>query len=284
MAVRGAKVQPDALAQLIDRADKVVVYQSGTGGNVLYESGERADLDALRTALAVNRPEDDVHCMCVGSPMIKLFRDGQEIGRVTNHHAVLLRCNLWKSDAPLKDSETFLKWFDERKIPSPRAEWDENRRRDLEHEAHRKKWLAAMPASLPPLWQAAEQAHRPDLDPLRAALGKEFPDEHARAMALFAWYGSGAGPWSGYPGYESVAEDLLLDFPTETLLKAIEGRELTPAQTEGVARFFGGWTFSKKRPNDLKLLRAELKKKLLEHSLTGDDEDKHGRARHAFAE
>jgi hypothetical protein len=141
-----------------------------------------------------------------------------------------------------------------------------------------------MPASLRPLWQAAEQAHRPDLDPLRDALSKEFPDALARAMALFGWYGSGAGPWSGYPGYESVAEELLLDLPTQALLKAIEGRELTPAQTEGVARLFGGWTFNKKRPNDRKLLPAELKKRLLEHSLKGDDEDKHGRARHAFAE
>lgn len=75
---------------------------------------------------------------------------------------------------------------------------------------------------------------------------------------------------------------MLIDYSTAELLAAIEGEELTTAETEGIARLFGGWTFSQLRPNDRHLLSAELKSGLLKHSLASPDEDKLGRARRAF--
>jgi hypothetical protein len=276
-------VRPDELATLIDRSDKVVILGSPmSGAPVLYESKERQDLDALKWATRVSVPDEDVHCLCLGSPAIDLYSRGQRIGRITNHHAKLLRCELWKSDAPLLDSEAFLKWFDDRKIAGPRAEWDDAIKRQQQREAERQRWLDAMPKALKPLWPTVEQSFDADVTPLDHAMAKEFPDEQDRIRALLSWYGSGAGPWSGHPAYEGVAESLLLRYPTRSLLTAIEGRELSPTQTEGAARLFGGWSFSQARPNDLRLLQEELKQRLLAHSLKSSDEDKRARAQCAF--
>lgn len=121
-----------------------------------------------------------------------------------------------------------------------------------------------------------------DVKPLRQPLEKGIPDVHARIRALLTWYGSGAGPWSGFAGYEQAPEDLLLDYPTADILAAIQEATLTPAQTEGAARLFGGWTFSQKRPNDLKLLPRELNKALLEHVMQSKYEFNRDSAKHTF--
>jgi len=143
-----------------------------------------------------------------------------------------------------------------------------------------------MPKSVRQLWEQAVHGWPiPNVKPLRAALAKEFPDSHQRILALFSWYGSGDGPWSGFDSvYETAAEELLLDFPTPDLIAAAQADNLTDAQIEGAARLFAGWSFSQRRPDDLKTLPAALKKKLLDHSLKSKNEDKLGRARNAFAQ
>jgi hypothetical protein len=147
------------------------------------------------------------------------------------------------------------------------------------------RWREAMPKSIVPLWDnVMGAAFEPDIAPLRAALAKEFPDARQRILALFAWYGSGEGPWSGFPGYEEIAENLLLEYPTPDLVAAAQTEPLTEPQLEGAARLFGAWTFGQKRPADLEALPAALKKKLLDHSLKSTDKDKLGRARSAFGE
>lgn len=144
------------------------------------------------------------------------------------------------------------------------------------------RWLAAMPSALKSLWSPVLKGGlKPNLDPLRAALSTEFPDERTRILALYAWFGSGEGPWSGFPSYEMVAEELLLDFHTEALIKAAEASG-SAQQLEGAARLFGGWEFSQRRPSDLARLPPDLKQRLLTHSLKSTDEDKRSRARHAF--
>ena len=97
-----------------------------------------------------------------------------------------------------------------------------------------------MPSALKPLWpQMLKDMLKPNLDPLRTGLSRQYPDEQTRILALYAWFGSGEGPWSGFPGYEIVAEELLLEFQTEALIKAAEATG-SAQQLEGAARLFGG--------------------------------------------
>lgn len=282
------EVEPSQLAGLIDRADRLVVRQAPyDSAPVLFESADRRDLDALKAALRVKRPDQYEHCRCDGTPAVYLYAGGEEVGRLTNHHAKRIRCSLWDSDATLLDADAWLAWFDARNIPSPRKEYEDGLRREKKWEADEARWLAAMPAAVRPLWPAAmaelNRDYRSEFPVLRAALERDIPDQPARIRTILAWFGSGAGPWSGFPHYESVAERLLLGYPTAGLVAAVEGRELTPAETEGAARLFGGWDFSVSRPDDLKQLSPELRVRLLAHSLATTDEDKRGRARRAFA-
>jgi hypothetical protein len=103
---------------------------------------------------------------------------------------------------------------------------------------------------------------------------KQFPDEQTRILALYAWFGSGEGPLSGFPSYEMVAEELLLYSQTEALIETAKATK-TAQQLEGAARLFGGWTFRQSRPSDLARLPPNLKQRLL----VGSGASRPGKAR-----
>ena len=279
-------VEPAKLAALIKEADKIVVSDSlMEGAKVLFTSTAPQDIAEFNNALTVEPPKEWFHCMCIGTPAVRLYRGDTELALVTNHHGLSVRCSLWSSDAMLKDPEKWLQWFDARKMTEPRKEFDDMAASAKKREISYARWLAAMPKSVLALWERAVRDHpSPNVKPLRTALAKEFPDIRHRIMALFSWYGSGEGPWSGFPSYESVAEELLLDIPTSDLVAAAQADNLNDAQLEGAARLFGGWDFSQRRPDDRKTLPAALKKKLLDHSLKSKNNDKLGRAKRVFAQ
>lgn len=279
-------VDPAKLAERIKQADKIVVSESPMkDAKVLFTSTAPKDIAEFNDALTVAPPKGWFHCMCIGTPAVRLYRGDTELALVTNHHGRSVRCSLWTSDAMLKDPEKWLLWFDARNLPEPRKEVDDMAARAKQGEISYARWCAAMPKSLQPRWERATRDEvLPNVKPLRAALAKEFPDTGQRILALFSWYGSGAGPWSGFPSYESAAEELLLDIPTLDLIAAAQADNLTETQLEGAARLFAGWSFSQRRPDDRKTLPAALKKKLLDYSLKSKDEDKLGRAKDAFAQ
>jgi hypothetical protein len=271
------------LAKLIDRADKLIVLEGPREGcAVLFESSDRKDLNALRASLRVEDPKVHEHCKCDGTPAIVLYANKERIGQITNHHAKLIRCDLWESDARLAEVEPFLKWFDDRKLTGPRKEYEAGIERDKQWKENQRKWVEALPPAVRKFGPLTLRPSSPNLALLAEALEKEIPDKNERILALFAWFGSGEGPWSGIPAYEENAERMILDYSTKELLAAIEGKELTAAQTEGVARLFAGYHFSLRRPNDLQLLPDELKARLLKHAMASTDEDKRSRAHGAF--
>jgi hypothetical protein len=113
-------------------------------------------------------------------------------------------------------------------------------------------------------------------------LESAYPDSVARALVLFAWFGSGKGPWNGHPAYESVAEDLLMALPLADLLRALESPGFSDQQLEVAARFFAGWDRSRKRRWDLARLPESIRRRLLEHSMQSTDSDRRSRAKAAF--
>lgn len=277
-------VVPAELVALLEQADRIVVFESpAKGAKVLFTSTAPNDIAEFSEAVTVLPPEEWFHCMCIGRPAVRLYRGDTELALVTNHHGTSVRTSLWTSDAMLKNPETWLQWFDARRMPEPRKEVEDSAAQAKQEEASSARWRAAMPKSVRPLWErAVRDETAPDVQPLRAALTTELPDLRQRILALFSWFGSGDGPWSGFPSYELAAEELLLDFPTADLVAAAQDANLTDTQLEGAARLFGGWDFSQRRPGDLATLPPALKKKLLDHSLESNDEDKRSRARRAF--
>lgn len=146
------------------------------------------------------------------------------------------------------------------------------------------RWRAAMPTSVRPVWSDQFMGMGDDLRPIRTALAKEFPDPQDRIRALLGWFGSGAGPWSGYPSYEGVVEELLLDYPTDEIVHAVVAGDRSEVQMEGAARLFAGWEFNRRRPEGRAQIPEDLRKVLLAHSLKTNNSDKAKRAKRAFAE
>ena len=277
-------VSPEHLTDLIGDADRVLVTESPMkDAKKLFESRERKDLDALSTALVVVKPDEWFHCMCIGTPAIYLYKDDKLLAQISNHHGQSVRCSLWSSDAPISDTEKWLKWFDDRKIDGPRKEVEEMRESREQDARDWKRWIAAMPKALVPIWEDSRgQFGDVNTAPLVKALRESIPKKENQILALLEWFGSGAGPWSGFPSYESAAEELLLEYQIVEIVSAIENNELTAQQVEGAARLFGGWDFSQKHPKGLDQVPAEIKGSLWNHVKDTKDEDKLGRATRAF--
>jgi len=237
--------------------------------------------------IRIDPDESGFHCLCCGDPTLEFYRNDTRIASLSFHHGRSLRWpdGPWKGDGLLtQDSANFLiEWLAVRGVEGPRKERDGLLRHERPSNPSRDRWLTEMPAFLTPYWP-----DRPiffDADAIRTmntALTNQFPDEGERILALLNWFGSGAGPWSGFPYYESAAEELLLLHSTDAILKAIGDVELTNRQREGAARLFAGRQFRELRPDDLCLIPDGLKQDLLEHSMNCDDEDKKTQAERAF--
>jgi hypothetical protein len=277
-------VSSERLASLIGNANRVVVTESPfQDAKKLFESRDRKDLDALSKALEVTESDELFHCMCIGTPAIYIYKDEELLTEVTNHHGQSVRCTLWSSDACIKNVEVWLKWFDDRKIDGPRLEVNKRRKNDEQSHIARKKWIAAMPKGLDRFWESSlGQFGDVDTKPLAKALRASIPKRDDQILALLRWFGSGAGPWSGYPTYEQAAETLLLEYQLSEIISCVEIKNLSAEQIEGAARFLGGWHFAQKHPKGSDQLPVEIKKALLEHVRYTKDEDKLERAKNAF--
>jgi hypothetical protein len=277
-------VVPEDLRKILANADKIIVKAGPRWSRILFESTDKKDLESLWNSLTLECSAEWFHCMCVGDPAIHVYERGRERVVLTNHHGLSIRSSLWDSDVRILDTEKWLSWFDERQIAGPRQEVEATRTLQAQNEKDWERWLTAMPKALRTVWSnALSEFGKVDLHALRSELEANLPDTSERVLALLEWFGSGAGPWSGFPSYEAAAENLLLDFSTAQIIAAIQSQGLSPAQVEGAARLFAGWSFGKQRPEGLGDLPDALRKNLWHHSQNTEDKDKYARARSAFA-
>ena len=290
------RVKPEEISALIQAADKIVVYGVGyavadhvnpsPGHAVLYTSSDPKDISELKAALTIEVPKDWFRCACMPSIEIVLFRKGKNLGFISVYEGQVIGFSPWSSDARIQDVEKWLGWFDARKISGPRQEVQLERDQEEASRIAENRWMKAMPESLRPIWPKAIESMMPgqksDTKALELSLAKEYPDVPQRIRALMSWFGSGAGPWSGFPMYEQLAEEMLLEYRTDDLVAAVKDVKLSEQQTEGAARLFAGWDFNNRRPADNGLIPGDLKQVLLGHSLKSTDGDKVSRARAAF--
>jgi hypothetical protein len=269
------------LSALIRQADRIVVFERPfAGSRAIFSSTNRKDIEALNEALQVAPDPDDHSCLCADILTVRLYRGDSELVSITNHHGRYVGASIWSQGAVVTDPDRWLAWFSSHGMPQARQEFDADAAAETQSRVTYARWVAAAPRHAQPFLQ---EGHGVDTNGLREALENQFPDRRQRIVALFGWFGSGAGPWSGFPGNESIPEDYLLELPTADLVAAAARPDLSDAQLEGAARLFGGWPFANQRPQDLKALPPALKKKLLAHCLKSSDPDKLERARQAFA-
>ena len=286
-------IQVDELDSEIRKADRIVVkayvYDNRTRTEkILFSSTNKNDIVEFSESLVIERPSMSTAgtCACVGNPNIILFKGTTELLRITNHHGHSIRTNFWESglNIPIVNEKKWVTWFDKRGMPELRKNLEDDKKRAIKSKKDRERWLQAMPKSLKKLWSKDVSMFGvgEDISEYVRLLNQSMPNKEKRILALLHWFGSGAGPWSGYPAYESVAEDMLLEYNIEEITILIKKENLSLTQIEGVARLFGGWDFSKKHPKGLDKISKELKIQLWNHVKATDDRDKLGRAERAF--
>jgi len=118
---------------------------------------------------------------------------------------------------------------------------------------------------------------------MKEALEKAYPDGVERARALFMWYGRGVGVWSGFPAYETIAEDALMDTPIDGVLRALQGPSLSRPLLEGAARLLAGRSFATTYGHEVGSLPAELRQQLLKVGMETTNTDRIERAKAAFS-
>ena len=280
-----------ALDSLMDQVCAVRVLKDGCwgdallGNETLVEVCEPADIAALHTTLRiVDGPGG--HCMCFGGPTLEMLSgDRTRLALLGIHHGLAIRWNRWKDDARLIDGHLLLTWLAQRGVVGPLRDFEAQEALQRQGMQDWDRWLAAMPSALIPVWSGAlGQFGSVDIVPLRTVLEGGLPDESKRILALLEWFGSGAGPWSGFPSYEVAAEELLLGYSTARIIQAVESTRPSSAQLEGAARLFAGWSFGKQRPQGLKELPDALRKILWHHVKDTRDKDKLDRVTRAFSE
>ena len=244
----GLPVQGD-LDALFDAATEVRIREGGTvdgrslGGRLLarVRGGEIGELLRL---LALRPGGQPFHCMCHGDLALEIDRPagGAVVGV---HHGLSLRLHGWSSDVELADGRALLAWLAERGEPGPLEGFDAAVEAGRAAQGHRRTWLdAAPPILLPRLRElesdgmglprrAGHSLFAEALDLLRAA----YPSEAGLARALLVWLAHGAGPWSGFPAYEGLPQDLLEAVGVSTVIDAVEADAWTGPLLRGAARF-----------------------------------------------
>jgi hypothetical protein len=248
---------------------------------ILYTTEDRDEIAALAAALRTEPPSRSRgHCMCIGTLVFDF--EGPRPLVATLHHGESLRWGEAFENVELLDPDAVMDWLSARGMGFVREAYEADRRRTEEANTQELRWRAALPASLVPFFDAVAQGSDDDSWPkLTAAIEVEHPDPIERARVLLDLFGSGAGPWSGFPTYEMVPEQLLLDMPLDVLLAAI-GDEPDERRCEGAARLLCSWRFGRQRWADLAKIPEALRRRLLAHVEATPDEDKRGRARMAL--
>jgi hypothetical protein len=190
---------------------------------------------------------------------------------ITLHHGVSLGWKGSNGNHMLVRPEAVMDWLSARGMTFVREEYDEDERRGVESQKQQATWLAALPASLKPFADEMRQSGASSHPAWTAAVEAEFPDRVQRARAMLELFGSGVGPWSGYPSSEGVPQQLLLGEPLDVLFAAI-GDEPSDRVCEGAARLFASWDFRKRTRELRSTISDELRLRLLVH--VGTDPDK----------
>ena len=283
------------LQEALEGANRLHIRSGGTchrspeEENTLLDLRNEEVVSKIAQSIEINPDESGFHCMCCGNPTLEFYHDETLVASLGFHHARSLRWlgGEWEGNGGLltKDSADFLvKWMDDNGVSGPRKERGEMEAYRIQSEKDWNRWIAAMPESLKPIWEDAFGSFGDvNTEPLRKALEEEYPNQKERILSLFNWYGAGAGPWSGYPAYESAAEELLLEYEVEDLIEAIgDIHGLSSTQIEGAARLFGDWSFSQRKPDGRNKIPDSFKEVFWNQVKDTKDEDKLERAERVF--
>jgi len=273
------------LYDMIDEADTIKVIEPYELKRVLFSSSNKEDIKSFKEALTLVRlkPDEYYSLACIGSPVIYFYKNKKELTHILVRGSTNVGYETWPSDVPIKYLDKWLEWFDKRGMTMLREDVEREEKLIREGEIALKKWKEAVPDCFKKDWidnlRPRYLGEKVNVETLNNKFKSCNPDKFKRILVLLKWYGSGKGPWSGYPSYEEDAEKMLLKYSTKDILDTVKSASLSNVQKEGLARLFAGYYFRKQRKDKIP---KKIKYMLWEYIKTTKDKDKLERAKHAF--
>lgn len=275
-----------SLDEMLSAINRIRVIDAGMEGGkamkgkVLLDTRKPEDISSFKRILKINEDKSTFgYCMCLGEPTLEFYKGKKLVATVSIHHGRSIRWDKWKWDALLVGNENLLNWLSKRNVNKPKEEYEENLRHAAEAEKQYQKWENAIPECLRAQWKKINWGS--PIEPTETTVSELFQvaknnyvNQDELILALLGWYGSGEGPWSGFPSYETTPERLLLRIETEDILKVVTSQRLTFSQMEGASRYLADWEFHQRKPKDAVLVSAEIKNRILNHVKQQKDQDK----------
>ncbi len=142
------------LSRQILQADRIEVYYDfePPGMKLVYSSTSPKDIAEFNAALNVSTPAGESACACIPSPVIRLYRGKTQLTSIEVFGTYAVHTPLRRGDLFINDAEKWLGWFDARKMPRLRKEYEDELARNKQSDEDYAHWLAAMPGSIRPLW------------------------------------------------------------------------------------------------------------------------------------
>ncbi|AMV23060.1 hypothetical protein VT84_01520 [Gemmata sp. SH-PL17] len=258
-----ASVAPDptqaALDSVLSRTTRIKLFASRVDENRIFQFdvlrldiSDPARLASLREALRiVEDPDSFGHLLSIEDHQLELWAGDEHLSTLSLLYWMAIRWpNIWKHDARLADRRRLENWLVEHGIPDAQQQREQDEQREIERQQQIEQWRQAMPECLRALWPDGFGQYGDDISTARSLLTTGVPDARSRIRALYHWLGSGAGPWSGFPSYESAARRLLMEYPIDSLLRAIGTESATETELLGAARLLSDWSFEQSRAAD----------------------------------
>jgi hypothetical protein len=231
--------------------------------DVLFETEDPADIAALASCMKI--AGHGFHCMCFGSQGIEVTIHTGARTTLGLHHGVSLRWGFWSSDASLAEPWRLCDWLARHGVTGPLEELESDVARTRQQRSAFQHWLDGMPKALEPMRERFVSAVR-GAEPL-AKLHEEALERLQKAhstnrevvRALLAWAGRGRRNVH----YECFPDDLLVKFPLETLLHAIDGADVSDEHLDGALRLFTkSWPFHSRRKAERAFIPATFVERL----------------------
>lgn len=212
------------------------------------EFAKANDLSMLWKCLAIQ--PTSWHLMMIGEVCIEFYNLEERLARIEIVGTNLLRWSeRWKTDARLTNPILLAEFLQSQGFGRLREDMDldveQERKSNAQHAAWLATWETATPPGLSPLVEDLSNeiySSKPIALPRAlAVLAEQYASRDEQILALFAWYGHGSGPWSGYPCSEAAPEVMLQTFSADELHRAMESQTLSAQHLEGVARFMSRW-------------------------------------------
>jgi hypothetical protein len=231
------------------RVTNTVIEENERELKLLFETEDPTKIEELRKGMTLSDDPACGHCMCPGFPLLEFHdKNYQHLAAISFHHGYSIRWGIWKDDAELADGQRVLQWLAKNGVSKPLEDYIADQERSRKSMAETAAWLAAAPQCLVPLGDAILDDM--NIAPTRDALALAYPKTDDRIRALLDWLGAGSGNYSGYPCYEQAPMNLLLEYPTKSLVNAVENEIVSARALSGARRLFACWHFKKRKDRD----------------------------------